>query len=175
MFILLRPKKKKMFVCPFPTDPKFWKTWVAFFFFFFYLNFAFLNKIVKIKFSKCIVTVPKVYCVGTESVCIYPIHVSTRLFDVIYSNTENYLIYIAFLQHPDLKKKKKKKKKKKRSTYRPSQFSGQKGKQTFIFFRPYQCCIYKSLTHTTLKFGVENSKLDNIFLRIYLKNYLSNT
>ena len=36
--------------------------------------------------------------------------------------------FIAF-QHPDLKKKKKKK----RLTYRPSQFSGQKGKQTFIF------------------------------------------
>ena len=30
-----------------------------------------------------------------------------------------------------------KKRKKKRSTYRPSQFSGQKGKQTFYFFRTY--------------------------------------
>ena len=28
-------------------------------------------------------------------------------------------------------------KKRKRSTYRPSQFSGKKGKQTFYFFRPY--------------------------------------
>ena len=36
------------------------------------------------------------------------------------------MIYIAFLQHPDLKKKK-------RSTYQPSQSSGQTGKQTFIF------------------------------------------
>ena len=35
------------------------------------------------------------------------------------------MIYIAFLQHPDLKKK--------RLTYQPSQFLGQKGKQTFIF------------------------------------------
>ena len=31
----------------------------------------------------------------------------------------------------------KKKKKKKRSTYRPFRFSGQKGKQTIFFFRPY--------------------------------------
>ena len=42
------------------------------------------------------------------------------------------MIYIACIQHPELKKKRRRKKKK-RSTYRPSQFSGQKGKQTFIF------------------------------------------
>ena len=36
------------------------------------------------------------------------------------------MIYIVFLQHPDLIKKKK------RSAYRPSQFSGQKGKQTLF-------------------------------------------
>ena len=41
------------------------------------------------------------------------------------------MIYTACLQHPDLKKKKKK-----RLTYQPSQFSGQKGKQTFIFLGP---------------------------------------
>ena len=41
------------------------------------------------------------------------------------------------------------KKKKKRSTYRPSRFSGQKGKQTFYFFRPYS--LKMSLTlHITL-------------------------
>ena len=39
------------------------------------------------------------------------------------------MIYIAFLQHPDLKKKKKK-----RSAYPPSQFSGQKGKQTLFLY-----------------------------------------
>ena len=71
------------------------------------------------------VTVQKVNCVGTEGICAYLL-VSTRLLNVTYLDTENYMIYIAFLQHPDLKKKKKK-------NYRPSQFSGQKGKQTFIF------------------------------------------
>ena len=30
-----------------------------------------------------------------------PIHVSTRFFDVIYLNAGNYMLYIAFLQHPD--------------------------------------------------------------------------
>ena len=52
-----------MLVCPFPTDPKFWKHRLlfAFFFFFLILNFAFLNIIVKIFFSKYIVTVPKTY------------------------------------------------------------------------------------------------------------------
>ena len=58
---------------------------------------------------------------------------------------------------------KKKKKKKKRSTYRPSQFSGQKGKQTFLFiFRPnnfrtrivnwlnFQACFTSELNQTWL-------------------------
>ena len=36
-----------------------------------------------------------------------PVHVSTRLLDVTYLDTENYMIYIAFLQHPDKKKNKK--------------------------------------------------------------------
>ena len=113
--------KKKMFVCLFLTDPKFWKTWVAFFFLLIF-NFAFLNKIVKIKVSKYIVTVPKIYCVGREGIYVYPIHVSTRLFDVTYLNTDNYM-HFSNIQI----------KKKKWSTYRPSQFSGQKSKQTFIF------------------------------------------
>ena len=103
LFLLQGLKKD---VClPFLTDPKFWKTWVAFFFFFLILNFAFLSRIVKIKFSKYIVTVPKLYYVGKEGMCLP--HVSTRLFFVTYLNTENYMFYIAFLQHPDLKKKKK--------------------------------------------------------------------
>ena len=91
-----------MFVCPFgpfPTDPKFWKTFLLFLIF----NFAFLNKIVKLKFSKCIVTV-QTFTVLTQEVCVYPINVSTRLLDVTYK--ENYMIYIAFLRHSDLKKKK---------------------------------------------------------------------
>ena len=57
---------------------------------------------------KCIVTVLKVYCVGTEGIYVNPIHVFTRVFDVTYLNTENYMTYIAFLQHPDLKEKRKK-------------------------------------------------------------------
>ena len=39
-----------MFVCPFPTDPKFWKTWLLFFPLIF--NFAFLNKIVEMVIFK---------------------------------------------------------------------------------------------------------------------------
>ena len=55
----LTPKgKKKMFVCPFPTDPKYWKIRVSFFFSFLILNFAFLNKNVKRKCQNT-VNVPK--------------------------------------------------------------------------------------------------------------------
>ena len=71
--------------------------------FFYILNFEFLNKIVKMKFTKYIATVPRIYCEGTEGVCVNPIHVFTRLFDVTYLNTENCMIHIAFLQHPYLK------------------------------------------------------------------------
>ena len=77
------------------------------YFFLFILNFAFLNKIVEIGFLKYIITVPKVYCVGTEGVYVFTTSV-TRLFDVTYLDTENYMIYIAFLQNPDLKKREKK-------------------------------------------------------------------
>ena len=45
-------------------------------------------------------------CVGAEGLFVHPIHVSTRFFNVTYLNTENCIIYTAFLQHPDLKKKK---------------------------------------------------------------------
>ena len=124
-YLVMRPKKKD--VClPFSDWHKILKTLVAFFFFFFFFlifSFAFLNKIVKNIFSKCIVTVPKVHCVSTEGICVYP-YMSPPDFDATYSNTENYMNYIAYLQHPDLKKKK--------STYWPSQFPVQKSKQTFI-------------------------------------------
>ena len=114
-----------MFVYPkFLTDLKLWKTYLAFFVFFWYSILHFEQNCWNKFFSKCIVIVPKDNCVGTEGICVYPIHVSTRLFDVTYLDIENCMIY--FLQNPDLKKKKKKK----RLTYRPSKFSGQKGKQT---------------------------------------------
>ena len=48
---------------------------------------------------------------------------------------------------------KKKKKKKKRLTYQPSQFSGQKGKQTFSFFRPYQMSWWVQVETTFLLFS----------------------
>ena len=108
--------KKKDACLPFSDDPKFWKTWVAFCFcfclfvclFVFIFKFAFLNKIVEIIIFKMHFTLPKVNCVGTEGLFGHPIYVSTRLFNVTYLNTENYMIYIAFLQHPDLLNKKKK-------------------------------------------------------------------
>ena len=53
-----------MFVCPLLTDLNFLKTWIAFVLI---LNCAFLNKLVEIQFSKCIVTVP----VQAQKVCIY--------------------------------------------------------------------------------------------------------
>ena len=68
-----------MLVCPFPTDPKFCFFLFLFFVFvsvfvvvvfFFKFNFTFLDKIVIIKVSKYIVTVPKVYCVSTEGICL---------------------------------------------------------------------------------------------------------
>ena len=119
-----------MFVCSFPTDPKFWKISLAFFFFLIF-NFAFLKKIVKINLSKCIVTVPKVNCIGTEGTCAY-LHVSTRLLDVTYLDTENCMIYIAFFQHLDLKKKKKEEKKKGRPTDPPN-FQAKRANKPLFF------------------------------------------
>ena len=59
---------------PFSDWPKYFENLDCFFFFFFfsffYIQFAFLNKTVKIKVSKYIVTVPNVYCVGTEGICL---------------------------------------------------------------------------------------------------------
>ena len=72
--LTVRPKKKKrcLFALFRPTQ-NFGKLWLLFFFFFFFLifSFSFLNKIVKIKVSKYIVTVPKVYCVGTEGIDLH--------------------------------------------------------------------------------------------------------
>ena len=130
-----------MFVCPFPADPKFWKAWIAFFFFFLIFNFAFLKKIVKIINFKMHVTVPKVNCVGT-GLFVHPIHVSTRLFDVTYLNTENYMIYIVFLQHPDLKKKKKKK-----INIQTLPIFRPKGQTSLHFFRPYKDCTVGTQKH----------------------------
>ena len=60
---MMRPKRKKMFVCPFPTDPKYWKIRVSFFFFFFFFKFDSEFCIFKQKcwnkMSEYIVTVPK--------------------------------------------------------------------------------------------------------------------
>ena len=50
---------------------------------------------------------------------------------------------ITFLPCPDFEKKKK------RSTYRPSQFLSQKGKQTFYFFRPKNDHIMYKYFHLT--------------------------
>ena len=50
----------------------------------------------------------------------------------------------AFILCPDLYIKKKKKK---GSAYRPSQFSGQKGKQTLHFFRPNNYIQIQSFSH----------------------------
>ena len=103
-----------MFVCPFPTDPKFRKIWIAFFFFI--LKFAFLNKIIEIKFSKFIVTVPKVYSggLGTDDIMMcLPHSISTRLFDVTYLKTENHDLYCISNNFFNIQIKKKKKKKKK--------------------------------------------------------------
>ena len=65
-------------------------------------------------------------------------------FEALHAQEFTPMNNIVFHLHPDFKKKKKKKNKinnnnKKASTYQPSQFSGQKGKQTFYFFRPYIC------------------------------------
>ena len=146
-----------MFVCPFPIGPKFWKTLVAFFlsflFFFFFLifNFAFLNKVVEINFSKCIVTVPKVNCVGTEGIYVY-LHVSTRLLDVTYflfrykkqktkQKKNLYMIYIAFL-HSSTSRFKKKNRPTDLPIFRP------KGHTNLHFFRPNmtRCMLQDQIT-----------------------------
>ena len=62
-------------------------------------NFAFLNKIVEIKFSKY--NCPKSLLCRHRR-CVYPIHVSLhQIVYVTYLSTENYMIYFAFLQQPE--------------------------------------------------------------------------
>ena len=53
-------------------------------------------------------------------------------------NSHTWIIILLFLLRLDEKNKQTNKQKQKKSTYRPSQFSGQKGTPTFYFFRPYQ-------------------------------------
>ena len=74
---------------------------------------------------------PKVYCVGTEGICLphmfdqivwFHILKTRKLYDLNCISTTSRF--------------KKKKEKKETLTYRPFQFSGQRGKQSFIFFRP---------------------------------------
>ena len=61
---------------------------------------------------------------------------------VIQIHVQRTMIYILYFFNI------KRKRKKKRLTYWPAQFSGQKGKQTFIFFRPY---------HTTCPINLANA------------------
>ena len=154
-----------MFVCPFPTDR--WENLGCFFFFGF--NFAFLSKFVEINFSKCIVTVPKVNCVGTEGMCVYPIHVFTRLFDVTYLDLENYMIY--FLQHSDLKKKKRKEKIDLPTFFRP------KG-QTNLYFlglRSFLTMLQITTVHEkfSLNFWV-TTRLNSTVQSVSLKKHCAN-
>ena len=104
---------KKLFVCPFPTNPTFWKTRVIFFFFIFYffitVNFAVLNKIVE---TKChIVTVPQrhfnllYWNITTSNTRIKPI------LELCMPKKAHTWMTLAFLLCIELKKKKKKKKK----------------------------------------------------------------
>ena len=66
---IIRLKKKKGVSLPFSDRPEILENLCCFFFFVIF-SFAVLNKIVKIKVSKYIVIVPKVYCVGTEGTCL---------------------------------------------------------------------------------------------------------
>ena len=113
---------------PFSDRPKILENLGCLFFFFFSIfNFVFLNKIVKIKVSKYIVIVPKVYCEGTEGIGL-SMHVSTRLFDVTYLNTENYM-HFSNIQIQEKKKKKKKDRPPTLPIFRP------KGQTNLYFFQ----------------------------------------
>ena len=61
----------------------------------------------------------------------------TRLFDFTYLNTENYTIYIAFLQHPNLETKQNKKQNKTKQKQRPTDPSNFQAKRAnnSLFFR----------------------------------------
>ena len=93
--IMIRPLKKD--ACfPFTDRSKILEN--LFFFFFSIFNFAFLNKIVKIIIFKMHCNSLHMLTVLAQVYLFSPINVSTRF---TYLNTENYMIYIAFLQHPD--------------------------------------------------------------------------
>ena len=64
--------KKKDVCLSFFDQPKISENMGCFFFFFDTQFCIFLNRIVKIKLSKYIVTVPKVYCVGSEGIVFAP-------------------------------------------------------------------------------------------------------
>ena len=93
VFILVHKaweKKKRCLFALFRPTQKFGKLGFFLFCFVLIFNFAFLNKIVKIKVSKHIVTVPKVYCVGTKGICLP----HTCLHQIVWChllNTENYI------------------------------------------------------------------------------------
>ena len=123
-----------MFVCPFLTDPNFGKLGLLFFFFFF---FFFWYSILLFKqnwnnFSKCIGTVPKVNVLAQKVYVLTP-YMSPPDWCHLYLDTENYMIYIAFLQHPDWKKKKKREREKERPT-NPLNFQAKTKGQTNLYF-----------------------------------------
>ena len=131
VYSTLRPKKKKKKkkCLPFPDRPKIFEDFGCFFFvvFFIYSIFALSNKIVKIKVSKYIVAVPKVNCVGTEGICLP----YTCLHQIVWCHLFKYrktVLCISLTSRFRIKFKKII-----IPTYLPSQFSGQKSKQTFIF------------------------------------------
>ena len=66
---------------------------------------------------------PKVYCVGIEGICELP---HTCLHQIVWFKypLQKTMIYIAFLQYPDLGEK---------TTYQSSQFLGQKGETNLYF------------------------------------------
>ena len=69
---------------------------------------------------------PKSLRVGAGGIYVFPIYVSTRLFDVTYLNTENHMIYIAFFNILWLKKKRK-------ITYWPFQFQAKGQTNLYLF------------------------------------------
>ena len=148
----IRPKKKKrVFVCPFPTDLKLKtnkqtkqnktknkKTRVTFFSLLIH-NFAFLNKFVKINFLKHIVTVPKVYCVGTEGVFtpfMSPPHCWMSLTEKLYDLYKNVLHFF------NIQIKKKKKKRKRDRPTDPPNFQSKRANKPLNFQSKRQTNLY---------------------------------
>ena len=116
-----------MFVCPFPTDPKFQnlgKLRLLFFFFFFDIHFCIFKQNCYHNFFKMHCNCPKSY---TEGMCL-----PTCLHQIVGCHLFRYrkLYDLCCISSTSRFKKRKE-----RSTYRfpPPQFSGQKGKQTLNF------------------------------------------